>query len=616
MRKTALLLLLLFTTAAVSQNKKVTLEKIESYTQKDTTKVEMMIDFCVNNVFSNDKKNLVVAQKALHLSKELNYVLGEIRALNCMGNYYYQQAIYDKAIAFYTAAIKIAEKNKDDKNIIIGKSNLASLYTRTNEIPKALQLFHEIDKRLIKTGYEFSQNRAAVLTNMGLAYSSVNQHTEAIRCHQITLEICTKKNLVFGIALAESNIGDELIKSNRHSEALNHLILSKKESEKNGFDNFLGQIYKNLAEVHWQQKRQDSAVFYLNKSIAVSEKINDQNALLLANDLLHRYHANQNNYKMAYQTLLNFNSVNQNIFNKEKQNSIAEISTKYETEKKEAQIKALSQQKKIADLESQKQKSITIAITLFLLSLLIIGYLLFKRYKANQKNELLKVSLEETEKTLKAEKKAAESELKALKSQMNPHFIFNALNSIQEQFMFGDKLLANEQMGNFTTLTRQILTVSGKKKISLATEVDILTKYLELEKMRFDSDFTYHIKIAENIDDEYTELPPMLIQPFVENSIKHGLLHKKGLKELHLTFALNDDETFLICTIQDNGIGRAQSKAIQQKNKHNSFSTSAIAQRLELLYGGANMENLLQYKDLTDENGNPTGTVAILQIYL
>lgn len=616
MRKTALLLLLLFTTAAVSQNKKVTLEKIESYTQKDTTKVEMMIDFCVNNVFSNDKKNLVLAQRALHLSKELNYVLGEIRALNCMGNYYYQQAIYDKAIAFYTAAIKIAEKNKDDKNIIIGKSNLASLYTRTNEIPKALQLFHEIDKRLIKTGYEFSQNRAAVLTNMGLAYSSVNQHTEAIRCHQITLEICTKKNLVFGIALAESNIGDELIKSNRHSEALNHLILSKKESEKNGFDNFLGQIYKNLAEVHWQQKRQDSAVFYLNKSIAVSEKINDQNALLLANDLLHRYHANQNNYKMAYQTLLNFNSVNQNIFNKEKQNSIAEISTKYETEKKEAQIKALSQQKKIADLESQKQKSITIAITLFLLSLLIIGYLLFKRYKANQKNELLKVSLEETEKTLKAEKKAAESELKALKSQMNPHFIFNALNSIQEQFMFGDKLLANEQMGNFTTLTRQILTVSGKKKISLATEVDILTKYLELEKMRFDSDFTYHIKIAENIDDEYTELPPMLIQPFVENSIKHGLLHKKGLKELHLTFALNDDETFLICTIQDNGIGRAQSKAIQQKNKHNSFSTSAIAQRLELLYGGANMENLLQYKDLTDENGNPTGTVAILQIYL
>jgi hypothetical protein len=510
----------------------------------------------------------------------------------------------------------MAEKNKDDKNLIIGKSNLASLYTRTNEIPKALQLFREIDKQLIKTGYEFSQNRAAVLTNMGLAYSSINQHTNAIRCHQKTLEICTKKNLVFGIALAESNIGDELIKSNRHTKALQHLMLSKKASEKNGFDNFLGQIYKNLAEVQWQQKQQDSALFYLNKSVAVSTKINDQNALSQAQNLLHQYYAEQNNHKAAYQTLLNYNSVNQNIFNKEKQNSIAEISTKYETEKKEAQIKALSQQKKIADLENQKQKSITLVVAIFLVSVLMIGYLLFKRYKTNQKNELLRVSLEETEKTLKAEKKAAESELKALKSQMNPHFIFNALNSIQEQFMFGDKLLANEQMGNFTTLTRQILTVSGKKQIPLATEIDLLTKYLELEKMRFDSDFTYHIEIAENIDDEYTELPPMLIQPFVENSIKHGLLHKKGHKELLLSFALNQDETFLICTIRDNGIGREQSKVIQQKNKHNSFSTSSIAQRLELLYGGTTTENLLQYKDLKDENGNPTGTVAILQIYL
>ncbi len=616
MRKFSLLLIMSAITSSFGQNSKLTIEKIERYTQKDTTKVEMMIDYCVNNVFSNDQKNLVLAQKALTLSKELHYVLGEMRALNCIGNYYYQQAIYDKAIAHYTTAIKIAEKNKDDKNIIIGKSNLASLYTRTNDIPKALQLFREIDERLIETGYELSQNRAAVLTNMGLAYSSIKQHANAIRCHQKTLEICTKKDLVFGIALAESNIGDELIKSNQHFKALPHLRRSKTASEKNGFDNFLGQIYKNLGEVHWQQKQQDSAVFYLNKAITVCTKINDQNALLHANNLLHKYYAERNNYKSAYQTLLNFNTVNQNIFNKEKQNSIAEISTKYETAKKEAQIKALSQQKKIADLENQRQKSITILISILLVAIVAIGFLLFKRYKTNKKNELLKVSLEETEKTLKAEKKAAESELKALKSQMNPHFIFNALNSIQEQFMFGDKLVANEQMGNFTYLTRQILTVSGQKKITLATETDILTKYLELEKMRFDNDFTYHIEIDNNIDDDYTELPPMLVQPFVENSIKHGLLHKKGPKELRISFRLNENETFLICTIQDNGIGREQAKAIQQKNKHNSFSTSAIAQRLDLLYNGEKMENLLQYKDLKDEDGNPAGTVAILQIYL
>lgn len=114
---------------------------------------------------------------------------------------------------------------------------------------------------------------------------------------------------------------------------------------------------------------------------------------------------------------------------------------------------------------------------------------------------------------------------------MNPHFIFNALNSIHVQFMYGDKLVANEQLNNFTYLTRQILEVSGKKQIAISDEVDILTKYLELEKLRFQKDFTYTISIAENIDEDYHIIPPMLIQPIVENSLKHDLMHKKGAKK-------------------------------------------------------------------------------------
>lgn len=196
---------------------------------------------------------------------------------------------------------------------------------------------------------------------------------------------------------------------------------------------------------------------------------------------------------------------------------------------------------------------------------------------------------------------------------MNPHFIFNALNSIQEQFMYGNKVIANEQMGNFTSLTRQILTVSGKKKIPLSTEVDILNKYLELEKMRFDNDFTYSISIDDTIDDEYTEIPPMLIQPFVENSIKHGLLHKEGNKTLSIHFSLDADEEFLICTIEDNGIGRKKSEAIKTKNNHNSFSTESVAQRLQLIN---NTNDSMRYFDLIDKNGQATGTKVILKIYL
>ena len=212
----------------------------------------------------------------------------------------------------------------------------------------------------------------------------------------------------------------------------------------------------------------------------------------------------------------------------------------------------------------------------------LLSYFLFHKYKIKKQNELLKTKLKETEKTFKAEKKAAESELKALKSQMNPHFIFNALNGIQEQFMYGDKLVANEQMGNFTYLTRQILELSGRTKIPIATEVDLLTKYLELEKMRFDNDFEYQINLSPSIDEDYIQIPPMLIQPFVENSIKHGLLHKAGNKELNIYFEENEAENYIKCTIIDNGIGREKSNEIKSKNnlKHQSFSTKSIDKRL------------------------------------
>jgi two-component system LytT family sensor kinase len=200
---------------------------------------------------------------------------------------------------------------------------------------------------------------------------------------------------------------------------------------------------------------------------------------------------------------------------------------------------------------------------------------------------------------------------------MNPHFIFNALSSIQDQFMYGDKVMANEQMGNFTYLTRQILNVSGKKQILLSTEIDILSKYLELEKMRFKTDFEYEITIGENIDVDYHEIPPMLIQPFIENSIKHGLMHKIGKKIIEIDFDLSASEEYIICTIIDNGIGRQKSAEIKAKNQNNhlSFSTASIEQRLELLNQTLKLKHLIVYEDVL-ANEIIVGTKVVVNIPL
>lgn len=305
------------------------------------------------------------------------------------------------------------------------------------------------------------------------------------------------------------------------------------------------------------------------------------------------------------------------LFNVNNKNSAIKSLFKYETEKKEAKINELNQKKKIAELQSNKKTILINSFIISFLALAIIAYFLFSRFKTQKKNELLETKLAEAEKLLEAEKKATDSELKALKSQMNPHFIFNALNSIQEQFMYGDKLKGNEQLSNFTYLTRQILEVSGKKQITIATEVDILTKYLDLEKMRFVKDFEYTITIGSNIDEDYHKLPPMLLQPFVENSIKHGLMHKKGLKKLAIDFELSANEEYLICTILDNGVGRKKSAEIKANNQvnHNSFSTQSIEERLLLLNEKLQLNDLIVYEDRT-ENEEIIGTKVTVKIPL
>jgi sensor histidine kinase YesM len=591
------------------------LQNIAQYKKQDTNRVNLLVDYCIANIFTGDKKALKFAKEAYDLARKLKFTSGETAALNCLGNFYYQQAIYDKAVVYYTQALRIAEKENNNNNIVIGKSNLASLYTRIGQQQKALKAFKEADTILLKMGAGLSQNRAAILTNMGAAYSSLGDHKQAVMYHQKVLNICEKLNISYGIALSRGNIGEELNSLGKYKEALVYLIPSVAISKENGFSKLLGSAYKNIGEAYFKLNQLNEAIKYLKNALQIAKKDNDQNTLLKINKTLLEAYEKQGDFKRAYQSTLDYIAVKDSVYGKEKEQIIADVSTKYETEKKEATIRNLNQKQKITELQSAQKNIYIYSIIGAFIAVVAIAYFLFSRYKIKQKNHLLQTKLVEAEKLLLAEKKVTESELKALKSQMNPHFIFNALNSIQEQFMYGDKLVANEHLSNFTYLTRQILDVSGKKSISLSTEIEILTKYLELEKMRFQQDFSYQIHVGEDLDDDYLKIPPMLIQPLVENSIKHGLMHKSGDKYLEIVFRLTDDEAYILCAITDNGIGRvasAQMKVNQQK--HESFSTNAIAQRLELLNPTLSLKEIFNYTDLKDEQDLSIGTKVEMMI--
>lgn len=201
------------------------------------------------------------------------------------------------------------------------------------------------------------------------------------------------------------------------------------------------------------------------------------------------------------------------------------------------------------------------------------------------------------------------SKLTAIQSQMNPHFIFNSLNSIQDLVLQGDVENSYTYIATFSSLVRKTLNYSEKDFIDFEEEIQLIEIYLSLEKLRFKKDLDYQIN-TNKIDDIL--IPPLLIQPFIENALVHGLLHKEGFKKLTISFELNEN---LICTIEDNGIGREKARAIRarQRSEHVSFSGKAIQNRFDILSNIYERKFGYQYEDLV-ENGIATGTKVSLTI--
>ena len=218
------------------------------------------------------------------------------------------------------------------------------------------------------------------------------------------------------------------------------------------------------------------------------------------------------------------------------------------------------------------------------------SYYVYVQKKENTKTELIK------------------SQLTALRAQMNPHFIFNSLNSLSDYILQKEHRAANKHLSNFAKLMRMILNNSSKEYVSLAEEISSLELYLSLEKVRFNDDLETKILIDEKLVSDKIGIPSLLIQPYVENALLHGLKPKENEKELTISFK-DCGPRYLKVFIEDNGIGRMRSAEINNSNNvHESKGLSISSQRLELINENQNKNHQLKIHDLFDENKNPLGT--------
>lgn len=300
-----------------------------------------------------------------------------------------------------------------------------------------------------------------------------------------------------------------------------------------------------MAKIAEAEHRLSDAVLLMEKEQTLFTE--DKVVLHQLTGYLHELYAKSNDYPAAYATLVENQKIAKDIYAAEKAKEYAELHARYETKEKEVQLSEIRLQK-------------------------------------------------------------LDAELKAIKSQMNPHFAFNSLKTIDYLLEQNNLPSARQSLNAFAQLMRATLQQSGSEFTVIEDELLLLENYIRLEKNALDDLFTYQIVVDENIDPSYDRVPSIFLQPIVENAIKHGLRHKKGDKHLQITFELNGDELRVV--VQDNGIGRTASAALNKfRVHHHSFAGYAIEKRVTFLNEKAGYEKFkFEIEDLAE------GTIAILRI--
>ena len=204
--------------------------------------------------------------------------------------------------------------------------------------------------------------------------------------------------------------------------------------------------------------------------------------------------------------------------------------------------------------------------------------------------------------------------MQALRAQMNPHFIFNSLNSINRFILQNNRLQASEYLTKFSKLVRMILQNSQASLITLESELEALGLYLEMEALRFNYHFDYKISVPKDLDIEVLKVPPLILQPYVENAIWHGLMHKEEKGQLDIEVSQEGDHLYFKVT--DNGIGRKKASELASKSatKHKSMGLRITANRIAMMQHSNGEESPVKINDLVEPDGTAAGTEVVIKM--
>jgi tetratricopeptide (TPR) repeat protein len=548
---------------------------------------------------------------------------------NLIGKRYRNRSIYDEALQYHKKALVIAERLKRNDLLTEYYNQLGVVYRRMDENTfaldvhlKALQLaealqdsfqigvafngignvnlnlkrYHaaiEYFKKSMKLASTRSNGLGMAINtnNIGEAFLGLNQPDSALHYFFVALEHNSNIQSRIGQAICYNSIGDAYVVKGHTNLAFEYLKKALAINLEEGDLLYVSVSYSHLGKTYLEAGEYQNAIYYFEEGLKIGQQIGSKYQMEETTRLLAKAYELQGNAQKALELFRLSSIYKDSLINEKNIHHISSMEAILESEEQQNKILTLSQEKATQEVTIAQQRTIIIIAVLLALAF------------------AFSIAMVVYQSRLRMRFKSIRHQQQLLRSQMNPHFIFNALSAIQVFILENNMEKSSNFLSDFAKLMRQVLRSSHYEYISLKEEIDVIGYYLKLQQLRFDTPFEYFVHVDDDLDIDKVMMPPMLTQPFLENAIEHGFRHLSVKGEISVRFLSEDGS--LVIEVDDNGIGLEQSiKERVKDEKHESMALKITRERLEILEKDARGKTSFFVKDKKRINPFDRGTLV------
>ncbi len=550
--------------------------------------------------------SVLALKKSIQLFEFLNEETEKPQVMVALANVYLQQGNYEVALNYCYKALKIFEKKQNFYGMGYAQNSIAYVYHLQDDYEQVIAF---LSKSLVN--YEKANDIEGMLDcidKLFVAYDFLDQDDDAIKILDKGIELIDKNNND-SLSAEQEMLYLFTARSYNLKRAFDLSVIYHKKAiflgELNGNLAFLSSRKLDLARTYFDLKDYKNALIFGNEAYEIAKERHEKESEYVIAGFLGDVYELTKDFEKAYQMQKTYSELRESVQRDEDKKLLIEKELQYEFEKKEiiaraAQVQEISKINLAAEKKNARKNTLLIGMSIFLCFLVVAIYLIYKFQR---------------QKTIIAGQNAHLLKQKLLISQMNPHFIFNALNAIQNFILKKDPLIASGYLSNFSELVRMILDFSRKDFIDLQSELKFLKNYLNLQQLRSNNQFQYRFEFDDNVDPDLIAVPPMLTQPFIENAIEHGGFDAQNNGLIIIRYKINGDD--LTCEIEDNGIGIEKSLDIKRKKKpsHESLAIKITEERIAALYT-TKQKKAIEIIDKKNLTGNGSGVLISFTIPL